>query len=88
MGDDHQGTALGLNAARLSVARALACGGDDDDDGGGGGCANAQMLCKDSMDVKIDCDEFDSAPASVKDCAGKATTCDAVTACVLAGAGG
>ena len=82
-----KGLLLGsIMLAGLSLASA-ACGGDDDDDGGGG-CANAQMLCKDNMDVEIDCADFDSAPASIKDCVGKATTCDAVAACIFGGAAG
>lgn len=70
----------------------VACG--DDDAGGGGGCANAQMVCANDDSVEgIDCAEFDSAPASVRECVGNATTCDAVTACLfasspLAGSGG
>jgi hypothetical protein len=61
----------------------LACG-DDDDGGGGGECANAQMVCADDDTVEIDCADFDSAPASVKQCVGSASTCDAVTACLFA----
>jgi hypothetical protein len=70
----------------------VACG-DDDDGGGGAACANAQMVCADDDSVEIDCADFDSAPASVRDCVGDATTCDAVTTCLfssspLAGSGG
>ena len=67
-----------------------ACGGDDDDDDGGGACAHAQMLCPSMGDttIEIDCAEFSSAPASIKDCVGKATNCDGVTACLLGGAAG
>ncbi len=70
----------------------VACG-DDDDGGDGGGCANAQMLCADDDTVEIDCADFGSAPASVRECVGNATTCDAVGACLfssspVAGSGG
>ena len=70
-----------------------ACGDDDDGGGGGGACANAEMVCASDSTVTIDCAEFDSAPQSVKDCVGGATTCDAVTACLfmsspVAGSGG
>jgi hypothetical protein len=63
---------------------AMACG-DDEESTGGGGCANAQMVCADDMDVEITCEDFDSAPASVKECAGNATTCDAVFTCLTGG---
>ena len=63
---------------------AMACG-DDEDSGGGAGCAQVQMTCADDPDVEIDCGEWDSAPASIKECAGNATTCDAVQACLFGG---
>lgn len=79
-----KGLLLGsIMLACLSLG-STACGGDDDDDGGGG-CANAQMACKDDPDAMIDCSEFDSAPAGIKDCASKATTCDAVLQCFISG---
>lgn len=62
----------------------MACG-DDEDTGGGAGCAHAQMLCEGNADIEIDCNEWDSAPASVKECAGNATSCDAVEACLFGG---
>ena len=75
----------------LGLSGLWGCGGDDDDDGGGGGgagCAHAQMVCASTDPDAIDCDEWDKAPASVKDCASKATTCDAVLNCVLMASGG
>jgi hypothetical protein len=80
-----------LGAALLACASMGlgACG--DDDDEGGGGCANAQMVCEgqgDDGESPIDCSQFDSAPASIKDCAAKATTCDAVINCLFAAAAG
>lgn len=74
---------LGCAVLVFSSLGLVACG-DDDDDGGGGGCANAQMVCADDDTVEIDCADFDSAPASVKDCVGSATSCDAVTNCLFA----
>ncbi len=62
----------------------MACG-DDEDSGGGAGCANAQMLCANNPDVEINCDEWDGAPAAVKECAGSATSCDAVEVCLFGG---
>ena len=76
-------------ACTLLAALAMgssACGGDDDDSGGGGGCAHVQLVCKDDSTVMIDCDQYDSAPASIKDCAGKAADCKAVQACLFGGA--
>jgi hypothetical protein len=70
--------------AGLSLT-ASACGGGDDDDSGGGGCAHAQMVCSNDKTVTIDCDQYDKAPSSIKDCVSKATTCDAVTSCLLGG---
>jgi hypothetical protein len=66
----------------LAVA---ACGDDGGDDGGGGGCAHAQMVCASDPSVEIDCDQFDSAPGSIKECVGRAATCDAVATCLLGG---
>jgi hypothetical protein len=68
----------------LSLASS-ACGGGDDDSGGTAGCAHAQMLCAKDQSVTIDCDQYDKAPASIKDCVGKATTCDGVAKCLLGG---
>lgn len=60
---------------------AMGCG--DDEETGGGGCANAQMVCEDDPSVEIDCTELDMAPANIKQCAGNASTCDAVLACLI-----
>ncbi len=69
----------------LGLSGVWGCGGDDDDDGGGAGCAHVQMICKDDPDAMIDCSDWDAAPASIKDCASKAATCDAVGACFVGG---
>jgi hypothetical protein len=84
---------LGVYGVFACLALGLTACGDDDGDDGGGGCANAQMVCANDPDVEINCSEFDSAPASVKQCAGAATTCAAVQACIfqmspVAGSGG
>jgi hypothetical protein len=71
---------LGCAALALLSLGLVACGDDDDS---GGGCANAQMVCADDESVEIDCDEYDSAPASIKECVGNASSCDAVTACFV-----
>lgn len=71
--------------AAFGLALALGACGDDEDSGGGAGCANAQMVCADNPDVEINCDEWDSAPASIKECAGAATTCEAVQTCLFGG---
>ncbi|HMI94057.1 MAG TPA: hypothetical protein VK509_21940 [Polyangiales bacterium] len=77
---------LGASLLACLALATSACGDDDDD--GGGGCANAQMVCeRDGQDV-IDCANFDSAPASIKDCAGKATSCAAVLNCLTGGGAG
>ena len=73
---------LGYAVLALAAFGLAACG--DDDDGGGGACANAQMVCASDDTVEIDCADFDGAPDSVKTCVGDATTCDAVTNCLLA----
>jgi hypothetical protein len=71
--------------AGLSLASSACGGGDDDDSGGSGGCAHAQMVCANDKSVTISCDQYDSAPASIKECVSKASTCDAVTNCLLGG---
>jgi hypothetical protein len=78
---------LFLSCFVISLAFAAgACGDDEDGDGGGGGgCAHVQMVCASDPDVEITCEDFDSAPASVKTCAGNATTCDAVFTCLTGG---
>ena len=68
----------------IGLAFAAGACGDDEDSGGGGGCARVQMLCSEDPDA-ISCDEYDQAPASVKECASNATTCDAVFTCVTGG---
>ena len=85
-----KGLRLGWTLLACLSLGLTACGGDDDDDDGGGACAHAQMLCPSMGDttIDIDCAEFGSAPASIKDCVAKATTCDGVTACLLGGAAG
>ena len=75
---------VGTLLATMAMA-SFACGGDDDDDSGAGACAHAQMVCASDNTIEIDCDDFDSAPASIKECSGKAATCDAVTACLFGG---
>jgi len=71
--------------ASLSLGTA-ACG--DDDDGDGGACANAQMVCESDSTTDIECADFDGAPASIKDCVGKASTCTAVLNCLTGGGAG
>lgn len=78
-------TLLGAIALAGLLATSMACG--DDDDGGGGGCAHAQMLCESDSTVEIDCNEFDSAPSSVKSCVASAASCDAVFNCLVSASG-
>jgi hypothetical protein len=75
--------ALCVKVGMMSLA--LRACGDDEEGDGGAGCAHVQMLCESDPDAMIECSEWDSAPASVKECASNATTCDAVWVCVTGG---
>jgi hypothetical protein len=69
-------------AIGLSLA-SMACG--DDEEGGGASCAQVQMTCASDPNVEITCEDWDASPASVRECAADATTCDAVAACLGGG---